>query len=39
MKLCEAGLDKKIRVVGVARLDMEQVDLGGEVVFDGEVKL
>lgn len=39
LKLCEASLDRKIRVVGVGVLKEEMLDLDSDVLFEGEVKL
>lgn len=39
LKLCEASLDRKIRVVGVAVLKEEMLDLDSDVLFEGEIKL
>lgn len=39
LKLCQASLDRKIRVVGAAFLKEEMLDHDGQVLFEGEVKL
>ena len=37
--MCEASLDRKIRVVGVAVLKEEMLDQSSDVLFEGEMKL